>query len=264
MVKQIIWVPSGLAKENIQDTPRRIQTSLSNYSPCLANCNRKACLLSRAHELVHLPNVSQSPRILDATSMTFSSGPTMAVGRSGCAVAGLDERRVLVAGGFDGCRSATLRWDKVQHWQMGCWESLKAPNAPNQEFGQHRTSGPSDVEGHPRAKDGYTTILGWIHSQWVSCVFFWNLFSQRLASGNQLRCVSSGNACAAVRLDAKRLLIIGGSDDSSELDSTELLDLERPWHAMKDASLRIWFLFKVYMVVISNWYVDKAQQYVLK
>jgi len=37
----------------------------------------------------------------------------------------------------------------------------------------------------------------------------------------------SGNACAAVRLDAKRLLIIGGSDDSSELDSTELLDLER-------------------------------------
>ena len=37
-----------------------------------------------------------------------------------------------------------------------------------------------------------------------------------------------GNACAAVRLDAKRLLIIGGSDDSSELDSTELLDLERP------------------------------------
>lgn len=35
------------------------------------------------------------------------------------------------------------------------------------------------------------------------------------------------NACAAVRLDQKRLLIIGGSDDSSELDSTELLDLER-------------------------------------
>ena len=60
-------------------------------------------------------NVSQSPRILDATSMTFSSGPTMAVGRSGCAVAGLDERRVLVAGGFDGCRSAALRWGKVQH-----------------------------------------------------------------------------------------------------------------------------------------------------
>lgn len=44
------------------------------------------------------------PRILDAGSMTFSSGPTMAVGRSGCAVAALDERRVLVAGGFDGCR----------------------------------------------------------------------------------------------------------------------------------------------------------------
>ena len=37
--------------------------------------------------------------------MAFSSGPTMAVGRSGCAVAALDERRVLVAGGFDGCRS---------------------------------------------------------------------------------------------------------------------------------------------------------------
>lgn len=28
----------------------------------------------------------------------------MGVGRSGCAVAALDERRVLVAGGFDGCR----------------------------------------------------------------------------------------------------------------------------------------------------------------
>lgn len=39
----------------------------------------------------------------------------MAVGRSGCAVAGLDERRVLVAGGFDGCRSAALGWGKVQH-----------------------------------------------------------------------------------------------------------------------------------------------------
>ena len=78
----------------------------------------KAGLLSRAHELVHLSkrtHVSQSPRILDATSMTFSSGPTMAVGRSGCAVAGLDERRVLVAGGFDGCRSAALGWGKVQH-----------------------------------------------------------------------------------------------------------------------------------------------------
>eukprot|EP00913_Durusdinium_trenchii_P006742 g6338.t1 len=35
------------------------------------------------------------------------------------------------------------------------------------------------------------------------------------------------NACAAVRLDAQRLLIIGGSDDASELDSTEVLDLER-------------------------------------
>ena len=30
----------------------------------------------------------------------------------------------------------------------------------NQEFGQHRISGPSDVEGHSRAKDGYTAILG--------------------------------------------------------------------------------------------------------
>ena len=43
-------------------------------------------------------------RILDTASVTFSSGPTMGVGRSGCAVAALDERRVLVAGGFDGCR----------------------------------------------------------------------------------------------------------------------------------------------------------------
>ena len=48
-------------------------------------------------------------RILDAGSMTFSSGPTMAVGRSGCAVAALDERRVLVAGGFDGCRRVPLK-----------------------------------------------------------------------------------------------------------------------------------------------------------
>ncbi|CAE7886092.1 kel-10 [Symbiodinium microadriaticum] len=47
----------------------------------------------------------RSTEILDTASMTFSMGPTMGVGRSGCAVASLDERRVLVAGGFDGSRS---------------------------------------------------------------------------------------------------------------------------------------------------------------
>lgn len=52
---------------------------------------------------------------------------------------------------------------------------------------------------------------------------------------------SLGNACAAVRLDAQRLLIIGGSDDASELDSTEVLDLERPG-AERSSGVRPWRL----------------------
>ena len=33
------------------------------------------------------------------------------------------------------------------------------------------------------------------------------------------------NACAASLIDAQRLLVIGGSDGCSDLESTELLDL---------------------------------------
>eukprot|EP00438_Fugacium_kawagutii_P015649 Skav229946 [mRNA] locus=scaffold2665:158774:161813:- [translate_table: standard] len=57
-----------------------------------------------------------STEILDSSTMTFSSGPTMAVGRSGCAVAALDERRVLVAGGFDGCRRRAGLVKHVGEW----------------------------------------------------------------------------------------------------------------------------------------------------
>eukprot|EP00434_Breviolum_minutum_P006445 symbB.v1.2.005689.t1/scaffold334.1/size226555/12 len=144
--------------------PQNLVTGTPTWSPLLMPSRRIIVFGGFDGKADHL-----STEILDATSMTFSSGPTMAVGRSGCAVAGLDERRVLVAGGFDGCRSAALR--SLDSTELVDPVTLKV--IPGPKMGTRR------------------------------------------------------NACAAVRLDAKRLLIIGGSDDSSELDSTELLDLER-------------------------------------
>lgn len=136
---------------------------------------------------------------------------------------------------------------------------FEGPKCPNQEFGQHRTSGPSDVEGHPRAKDGYTTILGWIHSQWIR-VFFNCFLLEPIQS-------ALGFSQPATLKNLRKRLCGGTLGCQALVDHWWIGWLQRirfNWaagfgeaslHAMKDASLLIWFLFEVYMVVRLNWYI---------
>jgi len=185
--------------------PQNLVTGTPTWSPLLMPSRRIIVFGGFDGKADHL-----STEILDATSMTFSSGPTMAVGRSGCAVAGLDERRVLVAGGFDGCRSldSTELVDPV---------TLKV--IPGPKMGTRRNACAAVRLDAKRL----LIIGGSDDSSELDSTELLDLERMVFSVGPKMG--TRRNACAASLIDTHRLLVIGGSDGGSDLDTTELLDV---------------------------------------
>jgi len=209
----------------------------------------------------------RSTEILDTASMTFSMGPTMGVGRSGCAVASLDERRVLVAGGFDGSRSldttelvdpvtlkvsagprmgtrrnacAAVRLDAKRLLVIGGSDDAseldstevldleKMTFSSGPRMGTRRNACAASLIDSQRL----LVIGGSDGGSDLDSTELLDLGSMTFSAGPRMS--TRRNFCATALLQpgtstAPRglLLVLGGSDGSSSLDSTEVLDVSK-------------------------------------
>ncbi|CAK9045082.1 Kelch-like protein 17 (Actinfilin) [Durusdinium trenchii] len=250
------------AQAAVPGRPRQVEMSTpvaSSWSPLLMPTRRVLVFGGFDGTADHL-----STEILDTASMTFSSGPTMGVGRSGCAVAALDERRVLVAGGFDGCRSldstelvdpvtlkvvlgpkmgtrrnacAAVRLDAQRLLIIGGSDDASELDStevldlermvfsPGPRMGTRRNACAASLIDHHRL----LVIGGSDGCSDLESTELLDLTTMSFSAGPRMS--TRRNFCATALLQPSGskglLLVLGGSDGSNSLDSTEVLDVSK-------------------------------------
>mmetsp|Transcript_15094 Transcript_15094/g.52539 ORF Transcript_15094/g.52539 Transcript_15094/m.52539 type:complete len:496 (-) Transcript_15094:19-1506(-) len=197
---------------------------LTNFTLKLGNCMKSArcCAAAVALDSRRILilggrgsnwSALKSTEILSLDTMDFTAGPDLPSPRSGCAAVALDEFRFLIAGGSSGtdCLATTEILD------VRTLTFSKGPTMRSQRSG---CAAVNVDELHILVLGGECT------GDILSSTELLNLYTMAFTAGPNMRTARKG--CAAARIDAgkPRILVIGGDDGVSGMDTTEVLSLE--------------------------------------
>ena len=151
-----------------------------------------------------------STEILDISSMTFSAGPRLLTARMGCAAVALDDRRVMVIGGFsDGEHLTTTEVLDLatMSWTPGPEMRTARVYHGAVSLDERRVLVMGGEEGHEHLSS--TEVL--------------DLELMQFEKGPMMGTARSGFVAVA---DAEQILVFGGENESGSLATTEVLAVD--------------------------------------